>query len=269
MVHLLALLLAELDRLLGGLVGETCEGLLHLLLYILVADLGLGLTAVATTVVAVAVATALASALVATLAVLAVTRLLALVGTETGLLCSLVDIYLLLADALALLARVVLGATLVLSLLLGAGALVDGREVDLAEHLQLGTLRGATEAERLVLLFGRLGLGRFLGGCGLCGCGRLCGSGFGSLLLFLLLGLTLSLGACGLGLGLFGTLAGLAFGFLTVSLLALRFLACGFLLFGLDSCGLLLFSLLTLGFLACCGFCVGLFNSCVRDSLHA
>lgn len=116
---------------------------------------GFAWAAVAAFAVTVAVGASLSVLAVASLTVLAVARFLAGVGAESGLLCGFVDVDFLLADTFALLAVGVLGASLVLAFLLGTGALVDGGKIDLAEHLEFRTLRGASEAERL-LLFGFL-----------------------------------------------------------------------------------------------------------------
>ena len=191
-----ALLLAVFGTLLVlGLRGEACQGLLDLACYGLVIDLQRFVAASAVLLLALSATVGLALLLLLAL-------LLALLG---GLLVgSGIDIDALLVDAYALLLALsvfllALLASLLLALLLRARVLVDGAEVEFAEHVELRLV------EQLLLV--------------LCleGCAALCRGGL--LLLVLLLG-GLSLGCrCGLCLLALGGLGGF--------LLRLHGLGCG------------------------------------------
>ena len=156
------LVLAVLDSLLVGLVGQTSEGVLNLPLYILFGDLLLvGIVALLLVLALVTTTT------VGVLLILAVATLLALGIACLALLDYLVDIDLLgttlttaamslLAGRGAGLAVAALGLLLalllafLLGLLLGTGGLVEGVEVDGTEHIDL-RLFGLVEAEHFAV----------------------------------------------------------------------------------------------------------------------
>ncbi len=208
-----ALLFTPLRALLLALVfgGEAGKSLAHLLLYVLLVDFGVYGTLVAvfaaSAVIAAAIVAALSALMVATAA------LSAAVAAFGILLAGLFDVdFLFAADALTLLAVVVVGAlcalttlcalraglaiaavaTLFFGFLFGAGRLVERCEVNVAEHLGTGQLGFGAVAEHFGFcrcrcgLSLRLGLGflLFFGSFGLYGCGS-----FGFLLFFGSLGL--------------------------------------------------------------------------------
>ena len=152
-VHLLAFLLTPFHALLGGLVGETCKGLLHLLLHIFSIHLRLCLTAiiavaasiasaavvviaiVAAAVVVIAVGATIiivaASAIVAIIAAaVAATLFLAVFRSESGLRSCLLDIHFLFSDTLAFLAVGIISlasaSAVGLAFLFGACSLIEG-----------------------------------------------------------------------------------------------------------------------------------------------
>ena len=157
------LVLAVLDSLLVGLVGQTSEGVLHLPLYILFGDLLL--VGIVTLLLVLALMT---TTTVGVLLILAVATLLALGIAGLALLDYLVYIDLLgttlttaamalftgsgasLAIAAALSLLLALLFALLLGLLLGTGGLVEGVEIDGAEHVDLRLFR-LVESEHLTV----------------------------------------------------------------------------------------------------------------------
>ncbi len=194
-VHLFALLFAPFDALLGGLVGETGQGLFHLTLHVFAVDLLLHRTFRAafafcrrsSAVVSVAALVAVSGAVVSA-AVLFGFRVLC------DLCAGLLDVHLLFADAFALFAVgacAALGlrrpsgvaavyplfAPLLFALLFGAGVLVERGQVYFINDLELYACSGSLQAEHSSVVF--RSFGSLLLFCGL----RL----FGSLLLIGLL----------------------------------------------------------------------------------